>query len=56
MPGNAALTWFAGFALMGSREGVVVAVLLEDAGTPGQAADLGGQALEAAVQARQENS
>lgn len=54
--GDRTLSWFVGFALSPAQEAFAVAVLLENAETTEQAAELGGYALEAASRAYQDNS
>ncbi len=46
--GDQSQAWFIGFATLGGRQGIAVAVVLEDSTDPGLAADIGGIALEAA--------
>jgi peptidoglycan glycosyltransferase len=43
--GNQSQAWFVGFATLGGRQGVAVAVVLENSSDPGLAADIGGTAL-----------
>jgi peptidoglycan glycosyltransferase len=46
--GEGSQAWFIGFATLGGRQGVAVAVVLENSDDPGLAADIGGTALMAA--------
>jgi peptidoglycan glycosyltransferase len=46
--GDETQAWFVGFATLGGRRGIAVAVVLENSDDPGLAADIGGTALEAA--------
>lgn len=46
--GDETQSWFVGFATLGGRRGVAIAVVLEDTDDPGLAADIGGGALAAA--------
>jgi penicillin-binding protein A len=46
--GDSSQAWFVGFATLGGRRGVAVAVVLENSDDPGLAADIGGSALAAA--------
>jgi peptidoglycan glycosyltransferase len=46
--GEGAQAWFIGFATIGGRQAVAVAVVIEDSADPGLAADIGGTALAAA--------
>lgn len=46
--GDETQAWFVGFATLGGRRGIVVAVVLENSDDPGLAADIGGTALAAA--------
>jgi peptidoglycan glycosyltransferase len=43
--GERPLSWFIGFATVGGRQGVSIAVVLEDVADPGLAADIGGTVL-----------
>jgi peptidoglycan glycosyltransferase len=43
--GDQSQAWFVGFATLGGRQGVAVAVVLENSTDPGLAADIGGTAL-----------
>jgi peptidoglycan glycosyltransferase len=49
--GEGSQAWFIGFATLGGREGVAVAVALENSDDPGLAADIGGMTLMSAQQA-----
>lgn len=49
--GEGPQAWFVGFATLGGRRGVAVAVVLENSNDPGLAADIGGSSLAAAQQA-----
>lgn len=49
--GEGSQAWFIGFATLGGRRGVAVAVVLENSDDPGLAADIGGTSLAAAQQA-----
>lgn len=51
--GEGSQAWFVGFATLGGRRGIAVAVVLENSDDPGLAADIGGTALAAAHQALQ---
>jgi penicillin-binding protein A len=51
--GEGALSWFIGFATLGGRHSVAVAVVLENSDDPGLAADIGGTTLAAAQRALQ---
>jgi peptidoglycan glycosyltransferase len=51
--GDRVLSWFVGFATLGGRQGLAVAVVLENTDDPGLAADIGGAALAAAQNAAQ---
>jgi penicillin-binding protein A len=51
--GEETQAWFVGFATLGGRRGIAVAVVLENSNDPGLAADIGGTALEAAHEALQ---
>jgi cell division protein FtsI/penicillin-binding protein 2 len=46
--GDETQAWFVGFATLGGRRGIAVAVVLENSDDPGLAADIGGTALAAA--------
>ena len=46
--GDGSLAWFVGFATFAGKQGAAVAVVLENSGDPGLAADIGGTALAAA--------
>jgi cell division protein FtsI/penicillin-binding protein 2 len=46
--GDETQAWFVGFATLGGRRGIAVAIVLENSDDPGLAADIGGTALEAA--------
>lgn len=46
--GETTYAWFTGFIITGTRQGIVVALVLEDNDDPTQAAAIGGQILEAA--------
>lgn len=46
--GDGTLAWFVGFATLGGRQGVAIAVVLENSDDPGLAADIGGTTLMAA--------
>ncbi|MFN8531695.1 MAG: penicillin-binding transpeptidase domain-containing protein [Anaerolineae bacterium] len=46
--GDSTLAWFIGFATLGGRDAVAVAVVLENSRDPGLAADIGGTALQSA--------
>ncbi len=50
--GTETQSWFIGFATWGNKEGVAVAVVIENSDDAGLAADIGGQALEAAYNQR----
>jgi cell division protein FtsI/penicillin-binding protein 2 len=54
--GNATQAWFVGFATLGGRRGISVAVVLEDTDDAGLAADIGGTALAVAHSALQNQS
>jgi peptidoglycan glycosyltransferase len=43
--GEGTQAWFVGFATLGGRRGIAVAVVIENSGDPGLAADIGGSAL-----------
>jgi len=43
--GEGAQAWFVGFATLGGRQGVAVAIVIENSDDPGLAADIGGSAL-----------
>lgn len=49
--GEGSQAWFIGFATLGGRQGVAVAIVLENSDDPGLAADIGGTALMAAQMA-----
>lgn len=51
--GDTLQSWFIGFATLQDRRGLAIAVVLEDSGDPGLAADIGGRVLEAAHRADQ---
>jgi cell division protein FtsI/penicillin-binding protein 2 len=51
--GEETQAWFVGFATLGGRRGIAVAIVLENSEDPGLAADIGGTALEAAHEALQ---
>jgi peptidoglycan glycosyltransferase len=51
--GDETQAWFVGFATLGGRRGITVAVVLENSDDPGLAADIGGAALQAAHAALQ---
>jgi cell division protein FtsI/penicillin-binding protein 2 len=46
--GDGKQVWFVGFATLGGRQGVAVAIVIENSGDPGLAADIGGSTLEIA--------
>jgi peptidoglycan glycosyltransferase len=46
--GTSTQAWFVGFATLGGRQGIAVAVVIEDSADPGLAADIGGTILAAA--------
>jgi cell division protein FtsI/penicillin-binding protein 2 len=46
--GEGTQAWFVGFATLRGRQGVAVAIVLENSDDPGLAADIGGTALMAA--------
>jgi penicillin-binding protein A len=46
--GNEAQSWFIGFTTLGGREGIAIAIVLENSTDPGLAADIGGTVLETA--------
>jgi peptidoglycan glycosyltransferase len=48
--GEETVTWFVGFAQTGGREGVAIALALENTNNPDLAATIAGDALEAAVE------
>lgn len=48
--GETPLSWFVGFATVGGRQGVSLAVVLENSADPGLAADIGGTVLAQAQQ------
>ncbi|MBC7813142.1 MAG: hypothetical protein H7175_18435 [Burkholderiales bacterium] len=52
--GESSQAWFVGFATLGGRSGIAVAVVLENSADPGLAADIGGTALAAAHAALQQ--
>jgi peptidoglycan glycosyltransferase len=45
--GTRTQAWFVGFATLGGRQGIAVAVVIEDSADPGLAADIGGTILAA---------
>jgi hypothetical protein len=47
--GKASQVWFIGFAAMGGRRGITVAVVLEDSDDPSLAARIGGAVLASAA-------
>jgi peptidoglycan glycosyltransferase len=49
--GEGSQAWFVGFATLGGRQSVAVAIVLENSDDPGLAADIGGTALMAAQMA-----
>ena len=49
--GEGSQAWFIGFATLGGRQGVAVAIVLENSDDPGLVADIGGTALMAAQMA-----
>lgn len=51
--GDKSQAWFIGFATIGGRQAVAVAIVIEDSADPGLAADIGGTALAAAHAALQ---
>lgn len=46
--GDASQAWFIGFTTLGGRQGIAIAVVIENSTDPGLAADIGGTVLEAA--------
>src|SRR5205085_5951811 len=40
--GTSTQAWFVGFATLGGRQGIAIAVVIEDSTDPGLAADIGG--------------
>lgn len=48
--GEVTLSWFMGFALTGTQDGIAIALVLEDTDDPTLAAEIGGQVLEIAYQ------
>ncbi len=46
--GETTLSWFMGFALTGTQDGIAIALVLEDTDDPTLAAEIGGQVLEIA--------
>jgi penicillin-binding protein A len=46
--GDGKQAWFVGFATLGGRQGIAVAIVIENSGDPGLAADIGGSALAVA--------
>lgn len=46
--GEGSQAWFIGFSTLGGRQGVAIAIVLENSDDPGLAADIGGTALMAA--------
>jgi cell division protein FtsI/penicillin-binding protein 2 len=46
--GDSTLAWFIGFATLGGRDSVAIAVVLENSTDPGLAADIGGIVLQSA--------
>ena len=46
--GSESLSWFVGFTTLSGRQGIAIAVVLENTADPGLAADIGGATLEAA--------
>jgi len=48
--GETTLSWFVGFALTGTQDGIAIALVLEDTDDPTLAAEIGGAVLEAAYQ------
>jgi peptidoglycan glycosyltransferase len=43
--GNESQAWFTGFATLGGRRGIAIAIVLENSSDPGLAADIGGTVL-----------
>jgi penicillin-binding protein A len=46
--GDVSQAWFIGFTTLGGRQGIAIAVVIENSADPGLAADIGGSVLEAA--------
>jgi hypothetical protein len=44
------LAWFTGFVVTGARQGIAVALVLEDVANPQEAASIGGQILKTAFE------
>lgn len=52
--GDQSQVWFVGFATLGGRRGIAIAVVLENSSDPGLAADIGGRVLSVAHNRLQE--